>query len=146
VSEIVPTLVATPGIRAVAVFEELCRRHPEIAMGVRRTLERRIARWRALNGRNRPQRVVRTGDEDRPERVGAAGSSRARRETFENLDCRELCALSELRDRVQLAPHLHLHALHGRRRHLSNRQELPKSSTPPTLSTRSTQPPSMYAV
>ena len=51
--EIVPMLQAAPGVRGVAIFEELCRRHPEIAMGVRRTLERRIARWRALNGPNR---------------------------------------------------------------------------------------------
>jgi len=46
-------LEAAPGIRAVAMFEELCRRHPEMASGVRRTLERRIAQWRALNGPNR---------------------------------------------------------------------------------------------
>jgi hypothetical protein len=51
--EIVPILQAAPGVRAVAIFEELCRRHPEIATGVRRTLERRIARWRALNGPSR---------------------------------------------------------------------------------------------
>jgi hypothetical protein len=41
------------GLRAVAIFEEICRRHPEIALGVRRTLERRVARWGALNGANR---------------------------------------------------------------------------------------------
>ncbi len=52
-SEIVPMLEAAPGIRAVALFEELCRRHPETAPGVRRTLERRVGEWRALNGRNR---------------------------------------------------------------------------------------------
>jgi transposase InsO family protein len=52
-SEIVPMLKAAPGIRAVAIFEELCRRDPGIALGVRRTLERRIAGWRALNGPNR---------------------------------------------------------------------------------------------
>ena len=28
-SEIVPMLGAAPGIRAVAIFEELCRRHPD---------------------------------------------------------------------------------------------------------------------
>jgi hypothetical protein len=42
-SEIVPMLEAAPGVRAVAIFEELCRRRPEIGPGVRRTLERRIA-------------------------------------------------------------------------------------------------------
>ena len=47
-SEIVPMLQAAPGIRPVAIFEEICRRYPEIATGVRRTLERRIGRWRAL--------------------------------------------------------------------------------------------------
>ena len=46
-------LEAAPGIRAVAIFEEICRRHSELGPGVRRTLERRIARWRALNGPNR---------------------------------------------------------------------------------------------
>ena len=49
-AEIVPLLKATPGIRAVAVFDEMRRRHPELGEGVRRTLERRIRRWRALNG------------------------------------------------------------------------------------------------
>jgi hypothetical protein len=52
-SEIVPMLEAAPGLRAVAIFEEIRRRDPGIALGVRRTLERRIARWRALNGPNR---------------------------------------------------------------------------------------------
>jgi hypothetical protein len=46
--EIVPMLEAAPGVRAVAIFEEICRRHPDLAIGVRRTLERRVARWRAL--------------------------------------------------------------------------------------------------
>jgi hypothetical protein len=36
-SEIVPMLEAAPGIRAVAIFEEICRRDPEMAAGVRRT-------------------------------------------------------------------------------------------------------------
>ena len=52
-AEIVPMLEAAPGIRVVAIFEELGRRHPEIGPGVRRTLERRVAQWRALNGPNR---------------------------------------------------------------------------------------------
>src|SRR5580658_6408392 len=38
--EIVPMLQAAPGIRVVAIFEEICRRHPQLATGVRRTLER----------------------------------------------------------------------------------------------------------
>src|SRR5262245_60872225 len=48
--QIVPMLTAAPGIRAVAIFEEMCRRRPEMGPGVRRTLERRIRTWRALNG------------------------------------------------------------------------------------------------
>ena len=44
-SEIMPMLEAAPGIRAVAVFEEICRRDPAISPGIRRTLERRIAGW-----------------------------------------------------------------------------------------------------
>jgi len=66
-NEIVPMLEAAPGIRAVAIFEELCRRHPEMATGVRRTLERRIARWRALNG---PHRDVIFRQEHPPGRMG----------------------------------------------------------------------------
>src|SRR5438552_1449709 len=46
-------LEAAPGVRAVAIFEEICRRDPASAPGVRRTLERRIARWRALSGPDR---------------------------------------------------------------------------------------------
>ncbi len=65
--EIVPLLQAAPGIRAVSLFEEMCRRHPEIAMGVRRTLERRIAQWRALNG---PSRDVIFRQEHPPGRMG----------------------------------------------------------------------------
>ncbi len=48
-AEIVPFLKAAPGLRAVAVLEELRRRHPEIDVGVRRTLERRIRFWRGLH-------------------------------------------------------------------------------------------------
>jgi len=49
-SEVVPMLQAAPGLRAVAIFEEMMRRHPDLAPGVRRTLERRIRGWRALHG------------------------------------------------------------------------------------------------
>ena len=48
--EIVPVLEQTPGIRAVALFGELMRRHPELGPGVRRTLERRVRQWRAVHG------------------------------------------------------------------------------------------------
>src|SRR3974390_3750100 len=40
-SEIVPMLRLAPGLRPIAIFEEMGRRHPEIDFGVRRTLERR---------------------------------------------------------------------------------------------------------
>jgi hypothetical protein len=66
-SEIVPMLTAAPGIRAVAIFEEMCRRHPEIGAGVRRTLERRIGAWRAVNG---PERDVIFRQEHPPGRLG----------------------------------------------------------------------------
>jgi len=49
-SEVVPLLKSAPGLRPVAIFDEIRRRHPEIGVGVRRTLERRIRAWRALNG------------------------------------------------------------------------------------------------
>src|ERR1700757_2338844 len=52
-SEVVPLLKSAPGLRPVAIFDEIRRRHPEIGIGVRRTLERRIRNWRALNGAER---------------------------------------------------------------------------------------------
>jgi hypothetical protein len=49
-AEVVPMLAAAPGLRAVAIFEEMQRRHPDLSAGARRTLERRIRSWRALHG------------------------------------------------------------------------------------------------
>ncbi len=49
-AEIVPMLQAAPGIRAIAIFEEMLRRHPELGGGTRRTMERRIRSWRAIHG------------------------------------------------------------------------------------------------
>lgn len=49
-AEVVPMLLGAPGLRAVAIFEEMQRRHPDLGSGVRRTLERRIRSWRALHG------------------------------------------------------------------------------------------------
>ncbi len=49
------------------IFEEILRRHPEIAPGVRRTLERRIRKWRALNG---PERDVIFRQSHVPGRLG----------------------------------------------------------------------------
>ena len=62
-----PMLTAAPEVRAVAMFEEICRRHPELAAGVRRTLERRVAHWRALHG---PSRDVIFRQEHPPGRMG----------------------------------------------------------------------------
>ena len=52
-AEIVPMLEAAPGLRAVAIFEEMRRRHPELPDGIRRTMERRVRGWRALHGAER---------------------------------------------------------------------------------------------
>ena len=49
-AEIIPMLVAAPGIRAIAIFEEMMRRHPELDSGIRRTIERRVRAWRAVYG------------------------------------------------------------------------------------------------
>ena len=49
-AEVVPLLQASPGLRPIALFEEMVRRHPELDAGVRRTLERRVRSWRALHG------------------------------------------------------------------------------------------------
>lgn len=49
-TEVVPLLKAAPGIRAVAVYNEMLRRHPDLSEGIRRTLERRIRSWRAVHG------------------------------------------------------------------------------------------------
>jgi len=48
--EVVPMLKAAPGVRPIAIFEEMLRRHPELGAGIRRTLERRIRAWRAIHG------------------------------------------------------------------------------------------------
>ena len=66
-AEVVPMLQASPGLRPVAVFEELMRRHPELGAGVRRTLERRIRQWRALHG---PEREVIFRQTHEPGRLG----------------------------------------------------------------------------
>src|SRR5712691_5078354 len=50
-SEVVPLLKSTPGLRPVAIFDEIRRRHPDIGAGIRRTLERRIRTAGAERGR-----------------------------------------------------------------------------------------------
>jgi hypothetical protein len=49
-TEIVPMLKAAPGLRPIAIVEEMVRRHPQLGTGIRRTIERRIRSWRALHG------------------------------------------------------------------------------------------------
>ncbi|MDQ2818251.1 MAG: IS21 family transposase [Candidatus Eremiobacteraeota bacterium] len=49
-AEVVPMLKAAPDLRAVAIFDEMQRRHPTFSAGARRTLERRIRSWRAMHG------------------------------------------------------------------------------------------------
>lgn len=49
-AEVVPMLQSSLGIRPVAIYEEVLRRHPELASGIRRTLERRIRAWNAEHG------------------------------------------------------------------------------------------------
>lgn len=66
-SEVLPMLKDSPGLRPVGIFEELCRRHPELSSGTRRTLERRIRAWRAVNG---PDREVIFRQEHPPGRMG----------------------------------------------------------------------------
>jgi hypothetical protein len=49
-NEIVPMMKAAPGLRPIAIFGEMLRRHPELGEAVRRTMERRIRSWRAIHG------------------------------------------------------------------------------------------------
>ena len=49
-TEVLPLLKSSPGLRPVAIFEELLRRHPDLSVGIRRTLERRIRAWRVEHG------------------------------------------------------------------------------------------------
>ena len=65
--EVVPLLVEFPSLRAVTIFDELCRRYPELSVGVRRTLERRVRRWRALHG---PEQEVIFAQSNPPGRLG----------------------------------------------------------------------------
>lgn len=78
-SEIIPILKAAPGIRAIAVLEEIRRRHPEISAGIRRTLERRVRGWRALAG---PEQDVIFRQEHEPERRELSPESRAQTQAW----------------------------------------------------------------
>ena len=65
--EVVPLLVESPSLRAVTIFEELRRRDPKLHVSVRRTLERRVRRWRALHG---PEQEVIFAQKNPPGRLG----------------------------------------------------------------------------
>ena len=54
-AEIVPMLEAGPALRAIAIYQEMQRRHPELPPGIRRTIERRVRAWRAEHG---PEREI----------------------------------------------------------------------------------------
>ena len=66
-SEIVPMLRAAPGLRSVAIIEEINRRYPKIYLGTRRTMERRIRTWR---GRYGPEQEVIFRQTHEPGRMG----------------------------------------------------------------------------
>src|SRR5271154_1028964 len=66
-SEIVPILKATPHIRAIAVYEEIRRRHPDLNPNTRRTLERRMRFWRAVEG---PEQDIIFRQSHEPGRLG----------------------------------------------------------------------------
>ena len=56
-----------PGIRPIAVFEEVQRRHPELGTCFRRTLERRIRAWKAEHG---PEQEVIFRQKHEPSKMG----------------------------------------------------------------------------
>lgn len=68
-------LRAAPGLTAVTVLEELQRRHPdEYPNAVLRTLQRRVRRWRALEG---PEREVFFAQRHEPGRLGLSDFTHA---------------------------------------------------------------------
>ena len=66
-AEVVPILKAAPGIRSIAVFDEIRRRHPGLNPNIRRTLERRMRTWRAVEG---PEQDVIFRQDHEPGRLG----------------------------------------------------------------------------
>ena len=67
-AELVPLLRQTPALTAVTLLEELQRRHPgRFDARVLRTLQRRVRRWRALEGE---EREVFFAQEHTPGRLG----------------------------------------------------------------------------
>ncbi|HEY3643373.1 MAG TPA: IS21 family transposase [Xanthobacteraceae bacterium] len=73
-SEIVPLLLATPGLRPISVLREMQRRHAGFSDDLRRTLERRIRLWQALHG---PEREVIFRQEHPPGQQGLSDFTEA---------------------------------------------------------------------
>ena len=73
-SEIVPMLLASPGLRPISVLREMQRRHAGFADDLRRTLERRIRLWQALHG---PERDVIFRQEHPPGQQGLSDFTEA---------------------------------------------------------------------
>jgi hypothetical protein len=65
--EILPMLMASPGLRPITVLREMQRRHAEFSDDLRRTLERRVRLWQALHG---PEREVIFRQEHPPAQQG----------------------------------------------------------------------------
>ena len=65
--EVIPLLQQAPQLRAVTIFDELLRRHPDLPASVRRTLERRVRHWRAVHG---PEQEVIFAQRQPPGRMG----------------------------------------------------------------------------
>jgi hypothetical protein len=72
-SDILPMLGGAPGLRPIAILDEIVRRQPGINPNVRRTLERRIRMWKALNG---PERDVIFPQQQVPGRLGLSDFTR----------------------------------------------------------------------
>jgi hypothetical protein len=72
-SEILPMLEAVPGLRPIAILDEIVRRRPDTNPNVRRTLERRIRMWKAHNG---PEQDVIFRQQQVPGRLGLSDFTR----------------------------------------------------------------------
>ena len=101
-TEVVPMLKAAPCVRAVAIFEEMLRRHPEFGAGISRTLERRIRAWRAIPGEE--QEVIFRQTHDAGARARLRGRTRrsARRRPGRRPTARPRTAARPLRARSRL--------------------------------------------
>jgi hypothetical protein len=70
--EVVAMLEAETGLRPIAIYDVLLLRHAHLNWGLRRTLERRIRAWRAVNG---AEREVMFRQEHPPGRMGLSDLS-----------------------------------------------------------------------